>query len=492
VQTKEEAMELPIFDVNFGKFYDSLVTEFPIPDPMQSTSKWELRKVGKEARTFMTGGLHMHIASAMMYKAQQDAMIMNHDVLWSAVGISQYRGGWDRLYHQLSHVGGEKPLFISADVSGWDRDVPPILFEAVRDILFRQLPKNEQNEANYMRSVNLMRMNVFAPVVLEHGEVVLKTKGMGSGAFVTIFWNTLMHMLAGFYAFIKMMGPVAFSMTLLDLFVFLTTTIWMKMVGDDEAGAINTDRYTFFTEKGYREAYADFGFTMKVVDLSTKLEELNFLSSKWVRRHSMWVSCPDRDKVLCQVAYGARKTNIKTNYLRLLSLAQLSYADEELFNLLVSYAAYYKQAYLNDLKIDKEGELTFYEIECCELDENEIRSLHCGKLEAMGPQLEGMKWVEEGAINRELWKRSAPGISQISEQKRCPPESKDIVLHGFSQKAKLLQSTDIISMPRFAKNDVRYRKGGNVSKIAKKAAKKRSEEGAPSDGNACTGKKETK
>jgi len=379
VQTKAEAMELDFFDNNFWNFFAALETDKPIPDPLQSTSKWELRKVGKAPRTFMTGGLHTHIVHSMLYKSQGEAMVKNHDTLWSAVGISQYHGGWDRLYRQLKIVGSDNPLFLSADVSGWDRDMPAELLEATRDVLFQLLPKHDQTPRWEKISKTLAFMNAFGPVVLERGEIVNKIKGMGSGLFITILKNTIGHILVDIYAFLHMMGKDSWRrMTVAALYERIFTNIWMKCVGDDEVGAINQDRYPWFTQEGYAEAYKHFGFTMKVCDVSTRLEDLSYLSCRWVLRSSTWCAIPDREKVLCQIAYGGKKDDPKSQYLRVLSLQQACWPDKELYELVRDYAVMYKRTHLSELQITREGELTFFEIECAEMSDADVEALHVG------------------------------------------------------------------------------------------------------------------
>jgi len=475
--TKGESMECPLFDVGFGLFYDSLLTENPMPDPFMSTLKWELRPVGKNPRTFMTGGLHMHIVMAMHWKSQMDAMVKNHKNIWSAVGVSQMHGGWDELYYQLTQMGGKKPLFISADVSGWDRDLCPELMEAVREVTFGFWPKSQQTPDNLKRNIMLERMNIFGPVVLEGGEVVDKIKGMPSGTFITIKQNTEAHLLLDIYAFIQMMGDDWKKFTPIQLYGFLFTAIWMKLVGDDEAGAINTEKYTYFSVEKYKKAFADFGMILKKCDVSDKLESLEFLSCSWVQREGVWVAMPNRTKVLCQMTYGCKTLNPKKIMLRGLSLQQGCWADRELYQVLKHWNRKYHDDYRSQLMTPEEGQMSYTEIMACWLTDDEIAKLHLGGLQSkMNDEFEELVTFgtslmydaeQEHIFTLTRRVKELQSHKSTEDQSYLQQDKFRIIQNSFGNTITVREEINFEMSGKFPKNDVRHKAHKKDKKVKK-------------------------
>lgn len=376
--SKSHAVASPEFKINHEKFEKALQTEMPIPDVFMSTLKSELRKKGKNPRTFMTGGLHMHVEMARLYLAQHNQIVAHHERTWFGIGLSPFHGSWHRLAERLINMGGKKPVFVAADVSGWDRDVPPILLEASREVMFSLLPREARTPENEQKSKMLERMNTFGPVLLPNGEVVLKTKGMPSGTFITIFRNTQAHMLATLVAFLRMIPKADMrEMLMPELFELMFTAIWMSLVGDDEIGVINTDKFPWFDAKLYTSTFNDFGFTMKIYETQTDLKLISgFLSCQFFQRYGRWVAKPNREKVLCQVAFGGRNPNIKMTWLRVQALRLTAWPDAELYAMLTEYARFLRKLYWDRLMLDDVDFTTPHQIETSELTTPQIADLH--------------------------------------------------------------------------------------------------------------------
>lgn len=112
---KGAAKRDPLVIRKFMRWMKSLFSDNPIPDVFLNQMKDELREFGKAVRTFMPGPMFLHVLMVMLFYQQNRAICANFDHLWTAVGISPFHGGWQRLYDEMVRSGDQ---YFESDISG--------------------------------------------------------------------------------------------------------------------------------------------------------------------------------------------------------------------------------------------------------------------------------------------------------------------------------------------------------------------------------------
>lgn len=359
-------------------FQKKLLDKRPLPDLYVNALKWELRKVGKNPRTFLGGGKRMHILKASLFLHQNEIIQRHYRDLWIKVGMpAEYRGFHD-LYEQLQMKGGKKPIYWDSDVSGWDRSVPKELLDAVFELRISWWPPALRTEDNVQRARVLYDLGTEGFVLLETGEVVQKIRGMASGDALTIFDNSLMHEIVAVYCLLKMIPwKHLVTLRLMEVFSLIYDACGMAFMGDDNLGACDQEKFPWFNPKILEEGYADFGFKMKKAEYGDKLEEREFLSRKFIKKKGIWIPKPDREKVLCQVVYGNKGLHPKEVFERCLALEKTAWPDEELYRVIAAYNVWYMKAFEQDLREEIEGMTSFPTLLSQFKSDAQLESLYC-------------------------------------------------------------------------------------------------------------------
>nr|WBW87812.1 MAG: polyprotein [Barleria repens mottle virus] len=117
------------------------------------------------------------------------------DLPWT-VGMTKFYGGWNDLMNKLP----EGWVYVDADGSQFDSSLSPYLINAVLNI---RLHFMEEWDIGAQMLQNLYTEIVYTPIATPDGTIVKKFKGNNSGQPSTVVDNTLMVMLAMFYALEK-------------------------------------------------------------------------------------------------------------------------------------------------------------------------------------------------------------------------------------------------------------------------------------------------
>ncbi len=344
------------------KLYKLLVTwderlrsNRPLPDVFVSSLKHEeLRLVGKNPRTFMGSGKRMLAWKQVLFKSQNDAITKHHRQVWIKSGLSNYHRGFHQLFETLKIKGGNNPLFWDSDVSGWDRSVPAVLLESELKLRLRFWPENMRTKKNYLRAKRLYDLTINSFIILENGEVVRKDHGQPSGDANTLPTNSFIHEMVAVYSLLTMIPKtILYQMSMLEVYN-LIYSLEMAFMGDDNLGAVDLDKFPWFDTKKLQEGYESFGFTLKSITASSKLEEREFLSRKFVKRYNTWVPLPNRDKILCQLMYGNKGTHPKELLQRALGIMRESWGDAELCKIIRHYCEWMFNTFNLSLSEDKQ------------------------------------------------------------------------------------------------------------------------------------------
>jgi hypothetical protein len=231
-----------------------------------------------------------HVVTGLRLFADMNQKLYDsHIATSSAVGISSRRGTWDLLYKHLARF--EKGFAL--DESGYDATLPPVLFDCIRDFRKECLPPEYGSMVdNYYRCI------VYALVRFPDGCVYRKRGGNPSGSVNTISDNTLILFLLFSYAWIKTTG-LGYEDFKRNVVCFL--------YGDDNTFTVSRDFIGIFNAKTVKQAFSDFGVVVKNTgpDLEPKeVSELDFLSTRFVRRNGYIVPFKDHEKDAVSMCYS--------------------------------------------------------------------------------------------------------------------------------------------------------------------------------------------
>jgi hypothetical protein len=352
-------------------FWESLQTRAPLPDLFMNQQKWELRKVGKAARTFMPGPLLLHITCVMLFGKQNKALVENFKWIWPKVGISQFHGGWNTLYETLLEKGD---IFFESDFSGWDRSVSAELMWVTYQLRLAMMPRECLTRENIRAMYMCYQLLIYSFIVLENGEMVRKRRGVCSGGYSTVENNGIAHAFILFYALLLMAQEKGVKLSYSDI----TFAFTMCLYGDDNLGAIESSFVSsWFSFERLQEILGTLGFTLKVIKHGPVLAEREFLSQSFRRRCGLICAMPNATKVHCQIAFSNQKRDPKYVYVRLLSLLVNVWPDAKLYAHVDAYAKRYFEANKDEIMIEG-GLIPWSMIQPQIVPESAIMQLHLG------------------------------------------------------------------------------------------------------------------
>lgn len=379
-QSTEEFIEKELVYSLLQEYWEKLISDKPEPDVYTNALKAELRKVGKNPRTFMGSARRMLAAKQKLFLDQNRKIKDNYWDLWIRVGLSNYHGEWDMLYNQFQNKVGKKAIFWDSDVSGWDRSVPKLLLDEVLKLRKRWWPDSLNTADNIRRANVLYDLATEGFVLMEMGEIVKKCRGVASGDALTIFDNSIAHEIVAIYALLKMMPKEKLkSMTMMELYELIFDSTIMAFMGDDNLGGCNLEKFPWFDAEILKQAYADFGFEMKQLNVSKKLETLQFLSRGFVKKNGVWCAIPDYTKTLCQIMYGGTSEHPADVLERTISLEREAWPNDELWQIIHQFNAWMFEKFHSVLSVKTPGRVPLHILQAEWLSERELRELHCGK-----------------------------------------------------------------------------------------------------------------
>jgi hypothetical protein len=382
-RSKGEAIADPEFWKIYSDYRASMLTDNPIPAFYQNSQKFEIRKVGKPARTFMTGSLLSHLLSLEIYGNLLTKLNSFHDRrYWPlAMGSSPFYGGWERLYWKI-----KKDVHVGTDVSGWDRSILPFMLESAMKVLDSNIKHSAESKK---LAENLNYQLIFGLVVLENGEVVQKWRGMPSGDYRTITVNSIANWMKNIYCLLKMMPKEKLDqMEGGEVVKLLTESVQFSITGDDDLWGIDEKMFPWFDGSKMRPLCAGLGLLLKLLNESRNLCEIEYLSAMFFEKHGRILLLANREKLACQVVFGSQSKHPRVNAMRLLALKKNAWPDEEMFAAISCVAARYLVNHQRDIENDPSGdggayaELTWLVIMSTNMDDNGIEFLHLGRNES--------------------------------------------------------------------------------------------------------------
>nr|DAZ87821.1 TPA_asm: ORF1b [Candastroli virus 2] len=236
----------------------------------------------------------------------QDDQIKEIDNIPIMVGKTKFHCGWDRVMRRLGSCVDE------VDARQWDGSVRPYELEGLVWLRFNLLAENDRTEANLARLRWAYKQLIYAPVRLTDGSWYSVAGGMKSGWPSTSIDNSLVNWVRNCYAWRRVTGD-QIAMDPMSLLIY----------GDDILSRPRGERYW----QAYREAGTILPDNR--VKLNIPITEASFLSSKVVRKGTIFVPVPDGTKLVFSAAWWDQRPKREMRYTKAKSLWLEGYFTEQ-------------------------------------------------------------------------------------------------------------------------------------------------------------------
>jgi len=221
---------------------------------------------------------------------------------WSAVGMTKFYRGWDKLARRLlKHKNG-----FALDVSEYDSSVCERLLMEVCDFRMSCL-KNTDSKSKLLLQ-RLYTHIVHSVMVLSNGDLVQKHGGNPSGSSNTVVDNTLVLMIMFVYCTSIMYEKRFGSKMTHD---YLMEHFELALYGDDNTGTVSDEAAKWWNVRDFIAVAATIGFRITSEDDVYEfrpLTELKFLSSGFahIDTYDVWVPVASASKNLCSLVFGCK------------------------------------------------------------------------------------------------------------------------------------------------------------------------------------------
>ncbi|BBD33993.1 polyprotein [Gomphocarpus mosaic virus] len=195
------------------------------------------------------------------------------------VGMTKFYRGWDKLLQSLP----DGWIYCHADGSRFDSSLTPYLINAIVHI--RQFFMEDWWVGHHMLE-NLYTEVVYTPILTPDGTVVKKFKGNNSGQPSTVVDNTLMVILAVYYAVGQHLDNYdEFD----DIFKFYAN-------GDDLIIAVKPEREEILNNM--ESSFAELGLSYNFSHRSRSKTDLEFMSHQGMLREGMYIPKLDIERIV--------------------------------------------------------------------------------------------------------------------------------------------------------------------------------------------------
>jgi len=256
-----------------------------------------IAKAAEKARLVTGAPVDLAVLGARLYEDMNERMTSQHTMTHSAVGMSKFHGGWDRLARKFP--GG----VTEADAKQWDSGMTERLLRAVYTVRWFALRDEDQTPDNWERHNCYVDNLIQAPIHLSDGSMWAVWGGNKSGSVNTAHDNTLGHILVCMYAWLR---------TGLQEEAFWEHPF--ALYGDDFlSGALPE---VFF------EHYREVGIKLPVENVKQhkSIQDATFLSQYFLLKDGMYMAVPKSLKYVLAAATSDIKPSLELAHSRVTSL----------------------------------------------------------------------------------------------------------------------------------------------------------------------------
>jgi len=264
--------------------------------------KEELRtaeKIGENSiRTFLSGGVDAVAHGTRLFVDMNEKMYASHLQSASVVGMSPYKGNWDRLYQKLKVFRKGYAL----DESQYDSSLRSYMMWGCAKFRWSMLRTEDRTKENWQRITTYYRNLINSLVICPDGVIIMKKTGNPSGSVNTITDNTLILYTLLAYSWIMLVPK---ELNSYEAFEMHTAK---ALVGDDNTWTVSDEAHPFFNARTVIEQWKVLGVTTTTDSLEPRTaKELDFLSAHTVFLKGLAVPLYARDKLMNSCLFAPRE-----------------------------------------------------------------------------------------------------------------------------------------------------------------------------------------
>lgn len=320
-------------------YWEQLSRPLPPPTIWTCAQKVELRPIEKieknSHRTFLASPIEHSVALNRICLDMNEGFYESRHT-FSFVGTSKFMGGWDQLYHHLSHFSEGNSL----DAEQYDSSLFSDCLWGQCELRKRFLSTLTPNLSDVKAKLDTLYYDIInSYIVTETGELVQKTTGNPSGSACTIVDNTMILFRFISYAWITLAMENSFDAS----YESLMTHVRCKMNGDDIIFTVSPNVISWFDATNIARVLATIGVGITADNMETRsVSELDFLSNRFYYdpRLRSYLPCPSKEKVLSSLMYGSNIDDVRWHLLRAFALRLDSFGNPDLREHLRAYIDY--------------------------------------------------------------------------------------------------------------------------------------------------------
>jgi len=270
-------------------------------------------------RTFLAGGTDATIHGTRLFSDMNEKMYASHIQTSSAIGVSPYKGNWDRLYQKLAIFSKGYAL----DESQYDSSLRTYMMWGCALFRWNMLKPDLQTEANLNRLRTYYRNLVHTLVITPEGVIVMKRTGNPSGSVNTISDNTLILYTLLAYAWILSTPE---NMRTYEHFEMHTSK---ALVGDDNTWTVSEEAHPYYNAHTVIAHWKVIGVTTTTDSMEPRHpRELDFLSAHTVFLDGLAVPIYSRVKMMTTLLYAPKNHHTPATTLqRVAALLSVGWID---------------------------------------------------------------------------------------------------------------------------------------------------------------------
>jgi hypothetical protein len=300
---------------HYDRYWSALATDTPLKTLTSVSCKEEIRSADKirldKGRTIFAVDVNHLVASGVLMMDQNEKLIRSNLECASALGLTLYHGGTQRLANYLMKWGNIANMF-SVDGKEFDSTYNNVAFEEVYRFRFQMLRHDLRHDDNWRRFWNLMLQIRETFLVDIDGVLYWKKTGNCSGQGNTTPDNIFKAFLDGFCLWC-MCAPLE-----LQTWHAYSENVRTVHCGDDWIFSVNPEYLEVFNFNTIQANAPRLGITLEFENKEPELfQNLTFIGHRFklveVPRTNLkvWVSDIDCRKMRCSMVHGFSENSVK-------------------------------------------------------------------------------------------------------------------------------------------------------------------------------------
>jgi hypothetical protein len=249
-------------------------------------------------RTFLTCGIDATVHGTRLFVDMNEKFYAAHLITASAVGLSPYKGNWDRMIRKLKIFKNGYEM----DESEYDSSLLALLMWGCARFRWLMLSSEYQTRETLAQIKAYYRNLINSLVVSPDGTIVMKKGGNPSGSVNTITDNTIILYVLKSFAWIQNTPPD------LRTYECFEQHVAKVLVGDDNTWTVSDEAHPYYNAVTVIDTWRKLRIITTTPSLlPRKAEELGFLSATTVYLDGVAVPLYDSEKLLTTLSFSAKE-----------------------------------------------------------------------------------------------------------------------------------------------------------------------------------------